>query len=64
MAIDGKNQKRGPAGIVFGRVLTVLMTLPDETLEKIIERSEAETLHSPEQQELRAKRLNALKESL
>lgn len=60
MALKPKRQM----GIGFGRVLTVLATMPAETLARIIEMSEDETLHSPEQQELRAKRLNALKESL
>lgn len=56
--------KKKEYGIGFGRVLTVLMTMPPELLKKVIERSESETLHSPEQQELRAKRLRALKASL
>lgn len=51
-------------GIGFGRVLTVLATMPAETLARIIEMSETETLHSPAQQELRAKRLKALRKGL
>jgi hypothetical protein len=64
MAIVGKKLDKREIGIGFGRVLTVLMTMPAELLAKVIERSEQETLHSPEQQELRAKRLQALKKGL
>lgn len=66
MAIIPKQPKQPDKrqGIGFGRVLTVITTMPAELLAKVIERSEEETLHSPEQQALRAKRLKALKKSL